>query len=319
MTQRGIVLLVVAASLTDGVGGFQTNVETIVSEFHPQALDVLSVESRGEIKREQCFAVIDQDSSGPLTILAAYTNLTTARVRLLSRNGSSFAVVAEPLEERFAGWTCEVHPVRLDSEVRKGAHVKLYGNRGSSDWVFAWDGSTLTNITPLATGPLGFIESQLLNAEVVDVNGDGVSEIYSFSQPPDSGASEPAYIYRIVDGNYALDRPVIGLYEFQRKSGNPNTDTIAVDLPTGAGGPFLLRVYNGAGGDQGGARVENAVESGRVWFNGQEIVSPQHFGNDVALIERNVTLQAENELKVRLGGAPGGRVVVVIDAASWTP
>lgn len=319
MTNRGIVLVVFVASLTVSVGAVQTNLDAIVSEFHPQALDVLSVESRGEIKRGQCFAVLDQDSSGPRTILAAYTNLTTARVRVLTRSGSGFSVAAEPLEEHFAGWTCEVHPVNLDDAARKGAHVKLYGNRGSSDWVFAWDGSNLANVTPLETGPLGLIRSQLMNAEAVDVNGDGVSEIYSFSQPPDSGPGIPARIFRLVGGTYVLDRPVVGMFEFQRKSGSPTIDTIGVDLPAGAGSPFVLRVYNGAGGEQGGARVENAVESGRIWLNGQELVSPQHFGHNVALIERNVTLQAENELKVRLAGAPGGRIVIVIDAANWTP
>ncbi len=95
---------------------------------------------------------------------------------------------------------------------------------------------------------------------------------------------------------------------------------VSVTLPANAVGPFTLTVFNGAGGAEPGARVENAVDSGRLWLNGVELVSPNHFGNNVAVIQRTVTLpQAENELKVRLGGAPGGRIVVTIDPTSWTP
>lgn len=46
---------------------------------------------------------------------------------------------------------------------------------------------------------------------------------------------------------------------------------------------------------------------------------PSDFGNQVAVIERTVSVLAENELQVRLAGAPGGRITIVIDAASWMP
>ena len=105
---------------------------------------------------------------------------------------------------------------------------------------------------------------------------------------------------------------------FERASAAPQKDIETILLPVGAVGPFTLRIVNGAGTTGSGQRVENAVEIGRVWWNGQEIVSPNHFGNQIAVIERTVTVQTENELKVRLAGSPGGRSVTLIDAASWT-
>jgi hypothetical protein len=48
-------------------------------------------------------------------------------------------------------------------------------------------------------------------------------------------------------------------------------------------------------------------------------VVARNFGQRVALIEKTVTLQQENTIKVRLAGAPGGRITIVIDSANWTP
>jgi hypothetical protein len=124
-------------------------------------------------------------------------------------------------------------------------------------------------------------------------------------------------VFSLSGGRYVFDKSVVEVRRFERSTQTPETESVSVPLPTGAQGPYTLRVFNGAG--VVGNRVENAVDSGRIWINGQEVVAPNDFGNQVAPIDRVVTLQSENTLKVRLGGNPGGKISVVIDATSWAP
>jgi hypothetical protein len=249
-------------------------------------------------------------------IVAAYTNLSSAAVRVLAADVSGFRLVAEPVGEDHAGWTCEVRRVDVDLDGKYEAHVKFWANNGSTDWIYAWDGQQLSNLTPGRSGPLGgFFETNLINASVEDIDGDGILEVFTFSQTKANGQPAPPEIYRLSDGRFVLDRPVVGVYRFERSTGAPETDDVTVFTPIGAQGPFTLRIFNGT---VTGRRAQNVVESGRVWLNGQELLSPRDFGMPAPMIERTVNLQAENELRVQLAGAPGGHITIVIDAASWT-
>lgn len=222
----------------------------------------------------------------------------------------------------YSGESCQLALVDVNNDGRKEAHISFLTRQSTTDWVYAWDGQQLSNLTPMTVvGRLnGAAETDLRNASFLDLDGDGVLEVYSFSQPPIDGSAPAASdVFRLSGGRFVIDRSVITLLDFERTSGAPKTDVATVLLPIGAQGPYTLRVINGAGSAGAGARVEDAVQSGRVWLNGQEIVRPNDFGNQVAVIERTVSLQADNELKVRLAGAPGGRITIVIDAASWMP
>ncbi|MGH8245678.1 MAG: hypothetical protein ACREUU_04525 [Gammaproteobacteria bacterium] len=298
--------------------GQATDLAAIVDSFYPQSLTDLAVKTGVAPVREQCFDVLEFDAAGHArVIIAAYTNLTLGTVRVLTANGSGFQLVAEPTGEDHAGWTCEVHRVDVDLDGRYEAHVKFVANNGSLDWIYAWNGQQLVNLTPTTASPLGgALDTNLINASFVDTDGDRILEIYSPSVRKGDEPPSPAEIYRLTNGHYVLDRPVAGAYEFIRSNDTPTIEVVDVAAPKGGQGPFRLRVFNGTGT---GTRVENAVESGRVWFNGQELVRPNDFGNQVVVIERTVNLQTENELKVRLAGTPGGHITIVIDAASWTP
>jgi hypothetical protein len=160
----------------------------------------------------------------------------------------------------------------------------------------------------------------LFNSSVVDLNGDGVKELYSFT-PRSLGPADPVpsdRLFKLSGGTYVVDRPVISLWSLERTNSAPTTLTSPIGLPEDARAPFTLRVINGAG-PSAGTRVESSVESGRIWLNGQEIVRPSDFGAQVALIEKTVALQPSNELSVRLAGTPGGRITIVIEAANWVP
>jgi hypothetical protein len=299
------------------VAGQGSDLSAIVDSFYPADLIASALQVGERPVRRQCFAVLESDSSGrPRVVAAAYTNLTIGAIRVLTSDGSGFRVAAEPRGEDLAGWTCEVRRVDVDLDGRYEAHVKFAANNGSSDWLFAWDGQQLVNLTPVVTNPLdGVAETTLRNAELFDTDGDRIPEVYTYSIHRGGEPPFPPAIYRLGNGRYVEDRRVVVAYEFVRSDETLTTESVRVMVPAGARGPFRVRVFNGTGT---GTRVENAVESGRVWLNGRELVGPNDFGNHVSLIERSVSLEAENELEVRLAGAPGGRITVVIDAASWT-
>lgn len=302
--------------------GAQGDLGTTVAQFYPQSLMDLAAEVGRDLHREQCFAVLENDATGNAkTVVAAYTNLTIGEVLVLGKTSNGFAVVASASAADFhTGWQCEIEAVDVNHDGRKDAHIGFLARNSSMDWIYVWDGQQLVNLTPVTPEPLsGVLKTDLINADLVDLDGDGLLEVYSFSVPPREGLGRPSRLYRLVDGRYQFERNVISLSTFERADGSPQVETVVVPLTQGAVGPFTLRVINGAGALGVGQRVENAVESGRVWFNGQELVRPNDFGNHVALIERAVTLQDENELKVRLAGEPGGRIAIVIESANWTP
>lgn len=297
--------------------GQAPNLTAVVGTFYPEELVELASSAGRPLVREQCFAVLESDRAGNArVIVAAYTNLISGAVRVLAAGDSGFSVVAEPGGEDHAGWHCEVRRIDVDLDGRYEAHVKFTANQGSEDWIYRWDGQQLFNLTPVNAGLGGILETNLINASVFDIDADGVLEVFTFSQTRGDDPPLPAELYRLANGRFVLDRPVVGAYRFERSKGTPETYVITVFTPRGAQGPFTLRVFNGTHTTK---RPVNVVESGRVWLNGQELVSPNDFGKRDPAIERVVNLQADNELKVELAGAPGGQITIVIDAASWAP
>jgi len=297
------------------------DLSAIVAQYYPTALTEEVVSVRGaEGPRKQCFATLESAPTGAAqVIVAGYTNTLSGVVRVLRATANGFELATEADGEDFGGWGCESEAIDLNNDGRKEAVVHFETGNSSEDWVFRWDGVNLQNISPMITDVSGLAGTKLANTSFVDVDGDHMLEAFSSHLPLREGQPLPGEIYRLAGGAFVLDRPIVAMRSFERASGGAETVTHTILLPVGAVSPFTLRIFNGSGMSANGKRVENAIESGRVWWNGQEIVSPNHFGNHIQLIERTVTLQQENELKVRLAGSPGGRIVIVIDAANWAP
>jgi hypothetical protein len=300
------------------------DLSAVVAQFYPSVLTDLANAAKTGGGRDQCYAVLEADSNGQArTIVAAYTNLDVGAVRVLQANAAGYTIVAQPpADHELMGEHCEVLAQDLDGDARPEAIVSFSTRDNTSEWIYRWANGTLINLTPVTpVNGTTFVDSALENASFLDLDGDGILEAFSFAAPSLDASipTAPSVLYRLSAGGYVRDRRVVGLWPFERGSGSPTTDVFAVRVPAGAQPPFALRVINGAGTTGTGHRVENALDSGRVWLNGTEIVHPSDFGSTVATIDRPVTLAADNELKVRLAGAPGGRITIVIDAASWTP
>jgi hypothetical protein len=312
MLMTAVAVLVTAAPLTAQTSG----VDAIVAQFYPQRLVEAGERASETVERRQCSAVYDTQASGaPRTIVAAYTNTSTAAIRVLQADASGFRVVASaPQSLDLFGGECEVRLLDVDHDGRAEIVVTFSVMVNEVSWVLKWDGRQLVNLTPTADNGDGTLISLLRNADFIDVDNDGVPEIFvggQYPPPSDGSPAKPGSLYKLSDGRYAQTELVVGLWIFERSTGTPELDRVPVPLPRGARGPFTLHLVNG--GADGRARVT----SGEVFLNGERILRPDDFGARVDVIDRPINLAADNALSVRLAGAPGSRILVILRSRGW--
>lgn len=101
---------------------------------------------------------------------------------------------------------------------------------------------------------------------------------------------------------------VFGPERFTRQAGQPTTFTRQFALPAGAIAPFMMQVQNGA------PDGSNRIASATVKLNGTEILKQRDFSQNVATINRDVTLTANNTLEVKLTSAPGSYLTITFTA-----
>ncbi|HEX6396350.1 MAG TPA: hypothetical protein VFZ95_02915, partial [Steroidobacteraceae bacterium] len=114
------------------------------------------------------------------------------------------------------------------------------------------------------------------------------------------------WLFALLAFAQAPDQPVFGPKAYVRTAGAPDTYTDSFTVPPSAGAPFQLRIVNGA------ANGENRISSGWVKVNGVQVVGPADFGQNVALIERALTLSNNNTVEVRLASKPGGYITLSV-------
>lgn len=104
--------------------------------------------------REQCFQVRNTDAEGqPTTIVAAYTDLIHAVLRVLTRDvDSEFSVTYDsPVALNLAGSRCNIKLLDVNGDGERDVFLDLSLGRHGSGWVFRWAGDTLENATPSET------------------------------------------------------------------------------------------------------------------------------------------------------------------------
>jgi RHS repeat-associated protein len=106
---------------------------------------------------------------------------------------------------------------------------------------------------------------------------------------------------------------LFGPKTYTRTAGPPNQFTDTFAKPAGTTAPYTLHVVNG------NANGTNRISSATVKLNGLQIAGPSDFGQNVAVIDRTVTLQPNNTLEIRLTSAPGSFIKVsVLDTNTGT-
>src|SRR3990170_1539247 len=114
------------------------------------------------------------------------------------------------------------------------------------------------------------------------------------------------WLFALVAHAQTPDQVLFGPTQYNRTAGAPNEYSGSFSVPASAGAPFVLRIVNGA------ANGQNRINSGWVKVNGVQVVGPADFGQNVALIERSLSLSPNNTLEVRLASAPGGYITLSV-------
>jgi RHS repeat-associated protein len=102
---------------------------------------------------------------------------------------------------------------------------------------------------------------------------------------------------------------VFGPRRYDRTNGAPNQYVDQFSLPGGVTSPFSVHIQNGA--LDGSSRVSSAT----VKLNGIDILTPSDLNQNVAAVDRTVTLAANNQLDVRLASSPGSYLIINISGA----
>jgi PKD repeat protein len=98
-----------------------------------------------------------------------------------------------------------------------------------------------------------------------------------------------------------------GPESFNRGSGSPVTETRNFTI-LNPNTEYTLRINNGGLEDGEFEKVSSSV----ITLNGVQIVGPDEFNQNVAIVEKTVVLSANNDLGVELRGKPGGGITVQI-------
>lgn len=102
------------------------------------------------------------------------------------------------------------------------------------------------------------------------------------------------------------DTVVFGPTQYLRSGSAPNEYAESFTLPSHVTAPYLLRVVNGE------ASGANRISSAWITVNGVQVAGPNDFGQNVAQVERALTLQANNTLEVRVASTPGAYLTITV-------
>lgn len=99
---------------------------------------------------------------------------------------------------------------------------------------------------------------------------------------------------------------LFGPRRFDRTSGQPNYYVEQFSLPEGTTSPFTLHIQNGS--LDGTNRVDSAV----VKVNGVSVLTQSDLNENVASVERTITLGEQNQLDVSLASDPGSYLIIYV-------
>lgn len=118
-----------------------------------------------------------------------------------------------------------------------------------------------------------------------------------------NGGKIIAAVWPVVSGS---SMTLLGPRRFDRTSGQPNQYVEQFSLPEGTTAPFTLHIQNGS--LDGANRVSSAV----VKLNGVSLLTQSDLNENVASVERTITLSGQNQLDVRLASDPGSYLIINI-------
>ena len=305
---RTAFLLIAIVGVVKSAYG-QSNDAAIVDQFFPESLISESDTdfNNGGLPpvRHTSFVAADLNGTGQADFLvAAYTNGSSAVVRVLRRQGTSATLVAEPALPLMGGIIPEVSLVDLDGDSRPEIVVHYSAATGGySAWIFKWTGTALTVFGPTEMDD-GDVTTVLHDVGFRDVTGDGIPEILN---PPEHKASDlTTTVYQLVGGAYTqISTKIYESRSFIRRTATPQTETITFDLvdPTMS---YVMLIRNG---DDAGADRASSVQ---ITLNGNEVAGTSQFNQQVQVYRLPITVSDSNTLSVRFAGQPQSQIWLAI-------
>jgi hypothetical protein len=286
----------------------QERVDAIVRAHYPARL-----EPRDAADRRSCHAVAPAARQTGARIVAAYTDTTTAVIRVLERRPDGVAVIYEsPADHVTLALDCRVELVDLDGDRAPEALVRLNDPRATMTWVLRLHPAGVDDITPVERrGPESW--TRLVNASLVDLYHDGTRQfVTGRGVPAEPGArvSEPPTIYRfrgtaLADDGEALLARTFGARDL------PPLRVARFNLRTGLDGRYVLHLVNG---DRAGRRRASGIE---ISINGVPLAGVASFGATAEFLAVPLAqpLRDENEIAVAVRGADDAIVLVAIRPA----
>lgn len=284
--------------------------DQIVSQHYPSA----RLAPEEEADKRQCFQVRNVDGQGmPTTIVAGYTDLNRAVLRVLTRNaeGQFTPTYESSATPPLIGARCEITLLDVDGDGQRDVFLELALGRRGSGWIFRWGSGGLENFTPLDTGA-GTSLSELSDASFFDVRHDGTLQIVGIrADPPDEENERIAaapLMYRLGAGGYEIDRPV--LLAARIMPGDPDlVRNPEFSLAANSDGPYVLRFINGDAEDL------HRVTGGTITLNGAAIAGGGQINDQVEFLDIPLgsSLLVDNALDVQLQGASDAYAIIIIE------
>jgi len=305
------VWLCTAALLAQGprAAAQDSDLQRVVDGLYPA--DRLTPADAAE--RHSCYQVLGTGTTNePPVLIAAYTDQSSGVVRVLRRNAAGVfeAAYDSPRSWLLSGRRCGIRLHDVDVDGQPEAFVSFYGVRASSGWIFAWNGSSLTNLTPTRFEG-GRESSSLLDPVVYDLTHSGPLRVVASRGVdrflPGQRLTHPAWVYRPGPSGFVAESSMLAVMGF-RADVDPAGNVRPFRLMRDSSPPYTLRVING---DRfGGHRVTGAS----IRINELEVIGSDEVHAGVEFASTVVAeLLTENRVTATLTGPPDATLIVLVE------
>ena len=304
---RGVLTLICLLAVA-GADGQSLDLQALVDPFYPA--DRLKPITAAE--RQSCSAVLSGTAGNPAAVIAGYTTRSNGAIRVLQRTEQgAFAVTFDnPEPWALLGSRCTIRLRDVDFDDRPEVFVSFQGVRAAGGWIFKWDGTSLTNLTPVRTVD-GRVSSLLMDPAVYDLDHRGPLEVIAGREVerlgPGVRSRNPAFVYRLGPSGFEVDGSLLVVAAY-RADVDPRSNSRSFRLLEDAAGPFKLRIVNG---DRAG---NHRVTGVTVTVNELPVVEPRDMTAATEFASAPVpSLAVQNHVTATLVGPPDATLLVLLE------
>jgi len=305
---RTFLFLVCLLAVVPTAHAQSLDIQALVDPFYPA--DRLKPTTAAE--RQSCGAVLSDTAGSPSAVIAGYTTRSSGAIRILQRTEQGALAVTFDNPERWVlpGARCSIRLRDVDFDGRPEVFVSFHAARSSAGWVFKWDGSTLSSLTPVRTVE-GRESSLLMDPTIYDLDHQGPLEIIAARDVerlgPGMRSRAPAFVYRLGASGFEVDGSLLVVAAY-RGDVDPQANSRSFRLLQDSTGPFRMRLVNG---DRAG---NHRVTGVTVTVNELTIVEPRDVTASTEFASAPVaSLAVQNHITATLIGPADATLLVLLE------